>query len=240
MANPINNLFGQYTQGLQKMVANPNSLGPVAPIPDGARLGPNEKTMKMLKAEKAAKERAIMDQWKNRENKLAAARQAETDRIDNIDVRKQHIYDQDRPTGPVQSLQADANQNFPHIAPQSMQDFELYGGIEPFAENNIPGAVNIPMTGAGISEGQGPVGPGNAPTGRSGPPGAPTMPQQQQLDPLTGQALALDPQQAAAQQAQMAAVYDQARLTQEAARNDRLNPFGIGSGYEDLQRPRTR
>lgn len=44
------------------------------------------------------------------------------------------------------------------------------------------------------------------------------------------------------EQMRMAAVYDQVRQAQEAqqaaAYRDRLNPFGAGSGYSDLQRPR--
>lgn len=230
----------QILEQAKQKLAESNAAHPDAAANYAGNTGGNKKplTKEEQRAQTQEADMSILRDWKNNENLLAERRQSEQARIDALDVRENHIYDRSRPAGRPQSLQADA------ASRTVMGDFELYGGMDDhlYAGDNRETSFQDPYPGmldggASVASIQ-----GMAPT----PPGSPSRqsardasqrPIGQGQDPfLDGMALDSGPQQ----QAELAAVYDKARLAQEAAYKDRLNPFGAGSGYSDLQRMRVR
>ncbi len=246
MANPVN-MQAVYNQGRQNIdPMDPNGL--YAGIPGGAVLAPGEQT----KATKAAQEKEILKQWMEKQDNLAAARKAETGRIAaegkniyaGVGSGAGMAYPGDN-TEFAPSLQQTANQSFPDVAngvPMDAMGNPQNPMSKFYSPNGMQGQLN-----AGVAKHAGTGGvPQDTPVAAQG--GRPTSPAARgrgtaptaQQDPFMG-----GPANAGAMpQQEMAALFEQARLAKEAqqaaAYKDRLNAFGAGSGYEELQRPRKR
>lgn len=238
----------QLLQSAQQQLAQFDAKGPDA----ASNAAANEKNsatqqaqrQKDLKTQKRDLDMEEVNTWMDNENRLGQKRAAEKARINSLDVRENHIYDRGRSDksgrGP-QSLQTDAAQH------SVMGDFQLYGGMErdgflDAADNRetsfqepYPGMLDGGASLGSIRGMAGPTPPGS-PTHAANRAGAQGPMGGGQADPFMP-SMALN-DAGSTQQAELAAVYDQARLAQEAAYKDRLNPFGVGSGYEDLQRRR--